>query len=323
MTSAARNAWSRRRLIRRADLLLLETREMPWQDFDGLEGGKAKILSRDDRGNAMVMMVWLPPGELPAVTLPHRHYHRTITEFTFVLSGELPHWEYASTSRISGEMVRFREGFFMERGPGSIHGLEPGATSATGCVLLMWRDGVGNWLSEPEAAEETIEVPYGAASGPRDPAGAAGYGGRHGEAADAEPGIVLRRPDVTVLDTRAMPWMPFPGLRGAQVKVLARDERGEHRVILTFMPPGLRPGARRHPVSLSPQRARVRPRPLRRAAALGIRGCRRGGRRAGGLSRELFHGPPAGQHSRQRVHRDLTDRLRDPDVAGWQRQLAR
>jgi uncharacterized cupin superfamily protein len=193
----------------------------------------------------MVMMVWLPPGELPGVILPHRHYHRTITEFTYMLSGELPHWEYASADA-AGELVLFKEGFFMERRPGSIHGLEPGVTSATGCVLLMWRDGVGNWLSEPEAAAETVEVPYERAAGRPAPAGAVRDGADRGEGAEGEAGVVLRRSDVTILDSRAMPWMPFAGLRGAQVKVLARDQRGEHRVILVFMPPGLRPGARRH-----------------------------------------------------------------------------
>ncbi len=228
------------RVIEREDLLLLDTRELAWEDFDGLAGAKWKALSRDQHGNAMVMMVWLPPGELPGVDLPHRHYHRTIHEFTYVLSGDLPHWEYANAGQIRGEMVRFREGFFMERQPGSLHGLESGTSSATGCVLLMWRDGVGNWLSEPQAAQETVEVPYGAAASRPAPADEPGDG------ADDQSGVVLRRADLTLLDTRAMPWVPFPGLRGAQVKVLARDEHGEHRAILVFMPPGLRPGARRH-----------------------------------------------------------------------------
>jgi quercetin dioxygenase-like cupin family protein len=229
-------------VIERADLLLLDTREMPWEDFDGLAGAKVKVLSRDERGNAMVMLVWLPPGELPGVALPHRHYHRTITESTFLLSGELPHWEYESAEQDHGEMVRFREGYFMERRPGSIHGLEPGTTSATGCVVLMWRDGVGNWLSEPEAGVETVDVPYDrGASAPE-----SGGGDRSGTEPGDGPGTVVRRRDVTILDTRAMPWLPFEGLRGAQVKVLARDERGDHRVILVFMPPGLRAGARRH-----------------------------------------------------------------------------
>jgi len=224
-------------VIERADLLLLDSREMQWEDFDGLVGAKVKVLSRDERGNAGVMIVWMPPGELPGVALPHRHYHRTITEFTYVLSGDLPHWEYADADQQRGELAHFREGFFMERRPGSIHGLEAGLTSATGCVLLMWRDGVGNWLNEPEAAEETVDVAY--------EAGGEAPGGGGELTADAA-GVVLARPDVTILDTRKVPWLPFPGLAGAKVKVLARDANGDDRVTMVHMPPGLRPGARRH-----------------------------------------------------------------------------
>jgi uncharacterized cupin superfamily protein len=223
-------------VIERPDLLLVDSREMPWQDFDGLAGGKVKVLSRDERGNAMVMLVWMPPGELPGVVLPHRHYHRRVNEFTYVLAGDLPHWEYADAAEQHGTMVRFRDGYFMERVPGSIHGLEPGPTSATGCVLLMWRDGVGNWLNEPEAAEETLEVPYEDAT----PAAVV-----H-ERMAGDDGVVLDGGGVRILDTRAMPWQPFAGLRGAKVKVLARDDEGHERVTLVFMPPGLRPGARRH-----------------------------------------------------------------------------
>ena len=222
------------RLIERPDLTLLDTREMPWEPFSGLAGGKVKILSRDQEGNATVMLVWLPPGELPGVALPHRHYHRTIREFSYVLSGELPHWEYADAEQQQGDIVVFREGFFMERLPGSIHGLEPGPTSEAGCLLLMWRDGVGNWLDEPQAAEETIDVPYGEGGERRPPA----------TPPPSAPGVVLAREDVTILDTRAMPWEPFAGCNGVQVKVLARDDAGEPRVTLVYMPPGLRPGAR-------------------------------------------------------------------------------
>ena len=57
----------------------------------------------------------------------------------------------------------FREGYFMDRRPGSIHGNECTVTSPTGCVILMWREGTGNWLDEPNAPQETIEVPYPAA----------------------------------------------------------------------------------------------------------------------------------------------------------------
>jgi hypothetical protein len=218
-------------LLQRDDLTFLDTRAMPWEDFSGIEGGRIKVLKRNERGDADIMMVWLPPGELPSVELPHRHVHRTVKEFSFMLGGELPHWEYASpeVGEGDGELVIFREGFFMERKPGSIHGLEKGPTPGTGCTVLMWRNGVGNWLDEPEAATETIDVPYPAPadSVPSPPS-----------TLDERPGVVIERDDLTLLDTREMEWEDFPLLQGTRVKVLSRDENGDAMVFLVWSPPG-------------------------------------------------------------------------------------
>ena len=52
------------------------------------------------------------------------------------------------------------KGFYMHRRPGSLHGLEPGPESDTGCLILFWRDAIGNWLDDPNAAEESPDVPY-------------------------------------------------------------------------------------------------------------------------------------------------------------------
>lgn len=145
----------------RPDLTLLDTREMEWEEFSGLKGCKVKVLSRFPDGHAMIFLVWMPPGSpIPVEHLPHRHVHKTTSEFAFVLSGELPHWEYESAEQKHGELVIFKEGFFMHRKPGSLHGLEPGPESQTGCLILFWRDAVGNWLDDPNAAEESPEVPY-------------------------------------------------------------------------------------------------------------------------------------------------------------------
>lgn len=215
------------------DLRRVDTRALPWEDFPGLTGTKIKVLSRDAEGNPMVFLQWLPPGKLPGVDLPHRHYHRTVREYAFVLWGELPHWEYRDADA-QGEMVLFREGFFMDRRPGSIHGLEPSATSAIGCVLLMWRDGIGTMLDEPDVEEETVDVPFGSAT----PGSAPTTTGMP----TGPDGVVLERPDVTLLDTREMPWQEFEGLAGARVKVLSRDERGNGMVWLVWLPPGEVPG---------------------------------------------------------------------------------
>ena len=39
-------------------------------------------------------------------------------------------------------------------------GLQPGPESAAGCLIRSWRDGIGNWLDDPNAAEESPDVPY-------------------------------------------------------------------------------------------------------------------------------------------------------------------
>jgi hypothetical protein len=148
-------------VVDRDTLRVLDTRQMPWQGFAGLRRGKVKVLTSDEHGNPTAFMVWIPPGEVvEGWALPHRHYHRSIREFSFMISGELPHWEYQNAEQQVGDLVIVRPMYFLDRSPGSIHGLEPGPTSPTGCILLQWRQGVGNWVNEPEFASETIEVPY-------------------------------------------------------------------------------------------------------------------------------------------------------------------
>lgn len=231
-----------------ADLRRLDTRAMTWEDFPGLAGTKVKVLSRDSDGTPMVFLQWMPPGELPAVALPHRHYHRTVREYAYVLWGELPHWEYSSADQQRGDLVIFREGFFMDRRPGSIHGLEPDRASKIGCVLLMWRDGTGTMINESDFAGETVDVPYSQPSG-EDGAAAGSPTTASAPIAEGVPtgpgGVVLDRSDVTLLDTREMAWEPFEGLPGARVKVLSRDADGNGLVWLIWLPPGDVPGVAR------------------------------------------------------------------------------
>src|SRR5262249_23239009 len=51
-------------VIDRPDLTILDTRQMEWEEFSGLEGARIKVLSRDDDGEPSVFLVWLPPGRL-------------------------------------------------------------------------------------------------------------------------------------------------------------------------------------------------------------------------------------------------------------------
>src|SRR5579871_4952623 len=141
----------------RADLSLLDTREMPWEGCPGIPGGRQKVLSRDDAGEPSVQLTWIPAGlELGE---PERHFHRTVHERGLVLFGELPMREYRSPEDDRGRPVLFRQGFYMDRAPGSVHGIDPERSSSVGFVMLEWRTGPGTYLAEPRAADETVVLP--------------------------------------------------------------------------------------------------------------------------------------------------------------------
>src|SRR5262245_35231300 len=96
---------------------------MPWQELEGIAGGKQKVLARDDQGEPSVQITWIPPG--PGGADPERHFHRTVHEWGYVLFGELPMREYTSADAERGRPVVFRAGYFMDRRPGSVHGIDP------------------------------------------------------------------------------------------------------------------------------------------------------------------------------------------------------
>jgi hypothetical protein len=140
---------------------LIDTRISDWEDDPVL--GKVKVLARFATGEPSAFLLWLPPGGQPDA-LPHRHYHATVAEHHFVLEGEQPTWIYDSADQgeTEGHCFVLRPGHYLGREPGpeGLHGREPHAVSTTGCVMLVWRSGVGNFIREPSAAGETIEVPY-------------------------------------------------------------------------------------------------------------------------------------------------------------------
>ncbi len=104
---------------------------------------------------------YLPPAYGPAVgTLPHRHYHKSVTERAYHLAGDFPHWEFKTGADMDGELIVFKRHIFMDRPPLSIHGRFPEPFSQTGSEILYWNTGVGTGLGEPEAATETITVEF-------------------------------------------------------------------------------------------------------------------------------------------------------------------
>jgi hypothetical protein len=202
-----------------------------------------KPLVVDDDGAAMVMLKGSPPTDLRAAlpSMPYRHYHSSVYEHIFFLSGELPHWDYRSPEDGVGELISFQSGYYLEGRPGpeGLHGIEEGPRSAVGATSVNWRSGVGNYASEPNFHEESIQVDY-----PPDKKTVALV------PADARPdgsGIVYQSPTRTILDTRAMNWQQFPGTKGGYIKVLARDEDGCPTTLLGWLPRGTSEALRTRP----------------------------------------------------------------------------
>ena len=210
---------------------ILDTREMPWERFAGITGGAVKVLSRFPTGEPEVMLIWRPAGPTATLAkLPHRHRHPRIREQFFFLSGELPHWDYRSEDDTHGELLVFREGYYLDRRPGmGIHGLEEHPVSRTGAVILHWRTGTGNMGGEPNFDQESIAVPY--------PPGKIDINSTALSARSDGSGIVYETDGVTAIDTREMAWQSFPNWGDAHIKVLSRFDDGEPEVTILHRPP--------------------------------------------------------------------------------------
>ena len=165
-----------------------------------------KVLARADAGWPSVIVNWLPPG-IGEGDEPHRHYHRTVREGGFVLHGELPVAEFDSLDAARGVAVLFQQGYCMDRGPGSVHGLDPRMTSAIGFTILEWRTGTGTYLTEDEAEDESVVLPALAEVDELPDSG--------------RRGVVLDRADLRLVDTRELPSDEVEGSPGARIQPLA------------------------------------------------------------------------------------------------------
>lgn len=211
---------------------ILDTRELPWQEFFAMPGMRMKELARDRDGTPNTYLCWGPPGPLlPESRLPYRHFHRTVREFMYVLAGELPHHEWDGPEDSVGHPTWYGPGYFMDRPPGSIHGVAPGRAPRVGRVHLDWRTGPGVWPGEPEVEIETVEVQAPAPGAP---------GTRPPRAADDPPGLVYARDNIRIYDTNAMAWEEHGLVPGSQAKRLACDDSGREAVVLLWLPPGAR-----------------------------------------------------------------------------------
>jgi hypothetical protein len=209
----------------------IDTRAMDWERFPGLDVARVKVLHEAQDGIPAIMIVWLPPGDL-GIELPHRHQHVTVHENSFVIGGDLPHAEFADPDSDDHEVVLFREGYFMDRRAGSIHGNDF-IFSDAGCTILCWASGTGNWLHEPGAETETLEVPFHGRFAPKQ--------WSDSRSPQLGSGVVLDREGALILSTRDMAWEPLGTLEGARQRILVRDGEGEPTARIVFLPPGEEP----------------------------------------------------------------------------------
>ena len=194
---------------------LIDTNAAPWEENPGIPGFKRRLLAFDEARRAEIRMDYVPPGAGPeGLELPHRHYHKTVTERAYALAGDFPHWEFSSTSDHQGEMIVFRRHVFMDRPPKTIHGLMPEPVSETGCVLLYWNNGPGTGVAEPEAPRESVELAFD-------------------ESAEEDR---TQFDDARLFDAGDVPWQAHPNVAGWKAKPLAQAVENSGAVNLVHIP---------------------------------------------------------------------------------------
>ena len=209
---------------------IIATDEMAWEPFAGRLGAHVKTLTRFADGEPELYLLWFPPGPLRAIRhgKNYRHYHKSVREYMYFLSGgPFPHWDYDSAEQVDGHLINFRADYYMDRRPGSMHGVEIGPFSHVGMLGLNWRSGTGNYVDEPNFHDESIEIDY--------PPGPGVAGGPWAAPGD-EAGTVYRRDDVVIRDVRMMDWEPLESVPGAQLKALSRFASGEPEVMIVSFP---------------------------------------------------------------------------------------
>ena len=151
----------------RGGVTWLDTRAMGWEVMP-MPGWVDKVLVRDEAGDPSITINYHAPrgrGEENGSPLPqgrHRHYHKSVRELNYLIAGEGVTWEYESPEHTDGDIFHSRQGYFMDRDAGSIHGTRPGPPgSATGQIIICWRmGGSGIFVGERDYETESVEVPY-------------------------------------------------------------------------------------------------------------------------------------------------------------------
>jgi len=199
----------------------LRTANMDWVSDPNIPGFKRKLLNYDDENGSLVQLWFVPPGWGEEVLggKPHRHYHKSVVERGFHLHGDFPHWEFAGIDDIKGDCVILRKDHFLDRPPGSLHGLYPEPKSQTGAVTLYWNSGPGTNMLEPEYPDETVDVPFTSASD----VGRSNF------------------PTCNISDVSDISWLCHPNVSGWKYKNIGPAHNGTNPAYLVHVPAGWKP----------------------------------------------------------------------------------
>jgi mannose-6-phosphate isomerase-like protein (cupin superfamily) len=164
---------------------VLDTQSLDWDKGPALRlagDWRLKVLDRD--AGRRVALAYLPPQR---VSPERRHTHR-FRQWFYFLQGDTPVFDYQSPEQKKARVTILRQGYFLERPPGSVHGEEGNPRSQAGFLFLMYLGSSAPIINIPD-------------DGP------------------VPPGVDWK--DDHIIDTRALDWQKQPD--GALMKTLSFD----------------------------------------------------------------------------------------------------
>ncbi|MBP01670.1 MAG: hypothetical protein CMM25_02510 [Rhodospirillaceae bacterium] len=190
--------------------------DMVWEDDPGIPGFKQKVFFFDDKTREVIRLWFVPPNWGAEIFdgKPDRHYHRSVVERGYQLYGDFPHWEFNTVDDFEGDLYVFKRGLFMNRPPGSLHGLLPEPRSQAGAVILYWNNGGGTSILEDGFEQETVTVPF-----------------------EKDFKVELNSFKACTLEnTESLEWQLHPNVDGLKLKHLADSGYGADSVDMVYVP---------------------------------------------------------------------------------------
>jgi len=199
---------------------LIRTSKIDWQDDPGIPGFMSKQLHTDAETGGEIKMWYLPPGWGSGFRdEPHRHYHKSVTERAYQLYGDFPHWEFSAIEDHEGDCIIFKRDIFMDRPPGSLHGIFPKPRSQTGAMLIYWNNGRGTSILDKDYGGESVDVPFDGSSTTN----------------------LTKFSPARIFNSNDMDWHAHPTVPQWKIKPLADELEGALPVCMVHVPTDWRP----------------------------------------------------------------------------------